>query len=175
MRIHNNCSGAVLVISLLFLLVMTFLGISATQLNVLQERMVHNLADHSRAFYAAEAGLNDARSWLLSIETDAEPIPSPNGESHIWERDHLQDLNTYNFDWTRYGIEMGTLTGNTPLESVAEQPRWIVEFESRLCDDLIGACREGRNRTFYKITSKGVGAMEDSVSVLQAIVEKRYQ
>jgi type IV pilus assembly protein PilX len=53
-------SGAVLVVSLLLLLVMTVLALTASQTTRLQERMAGNARDLDLAFQASEAGLRAA-------------------------------------------------------------------------------------------------------------------
>lgn len=56
--------GAVLVISLLLLLVLTLIGLAATRSTTLEERMVANQRDHEVAFQAAEMALRDGESAL---------------------------------------------------------------------------------------------------------------
>lgn len=56
--------GAVLVISLLLLLVLTLIGLAATRSTTLEERMVANQRDHEVAFQSAEMALRDGESAL---------------------------------------------------------------------------------------------------------------
>lgn len=49
--------GSALVISLVFLLLLTILGLSSMQSSTLQEKMAGNSAEKNRAFQLAEAGL----------------------------------------------------------------------------------------------------------------------
>ena len=65
--------GAVLIMALLLLLIMTLLGVSAMQGSVMDERMAGNMHDHNMAFQAAESGLRDGGDWLLSLT--ARPLP----------------------------------------------------------------------------------------------------
>ncbi|MEJ2108265.1 MAG: PilX N-terminal domain-containing pilus assembly protein [Acidiferrobacteraceae bacterium] len=53
----GNQEGAVLVIGLIILVVMTILGITAMQSTVVEEKMAGNFKDKDVAFRAAEAGL----------------------------------------------------------------------------------------------------------------------
>ena len=58
-------SGVVLAISLIILLLLTLIGLSATQTTALEEKMAGNLRDKSLAFQAAEAALRFAEQQSL--------------------------------------------------------------------------------------------------------------
>ena len=58
--------GAVLVVSLLILLVMTVLGVSSMSSTTLQERMANNDRQRQVAFQAAEAALRAAEAYLVA-------------------------------------------------------------------------------------------------------------
>lgn len=71
---HRRERGAVLVVSLILLVILTLLGLSAMNTTQLGERMAANSQEATRAFQAAETGLteafNDADSWDVA-GTDA--------------------------------------------------------------------------------------------------------
>lgn len=168
--------GAALVVSLLMLLVMTIIGVSATQSNVLQEKMVHNMADQNRAFQASEAGLLDGAAWVDSLTEANEPVPSTDGSSPVWSLNSFSSpFTAYDFDWMSKAYQFGSKTGESAMSGVARQPYWLVEYEGRLCDDLAAASREGRCRIFYRITSHGTGATSSAAAVLQATMPKRFR
>lgn len=56
-------------ISLIILLLMTIIGVSAMQSTTLQEKMAGNLRDSNIAFQAAESALRDAENSLFSTTT----------------------------------------------------------------------------------------------------------
>src|SRR5690606_12515544 len=62
--------GAVLVISLVMLVLVTLLGITAMQNSTMQERLAGNLWDRNKAFQAAEAGLRTGEGWLEATGLD---------------------------------------------------------------------------------------------------------
>ncbi|MEE9337106.1 MAG: PilX N-terminal domain-containing pilus assembly protein [Methylococcaceae bacterium] len=51
----SSQQGAVLIVSLLFLVIMTILGVSAMSTNVLEEKMVSNIRQEKIAFQAADS------------------------------------------------------------------------------------------------------------------------
>lgn len=60
-------SGAVLIVSLLFLVVLTMLGITAMTSTTFEERMAGNARDASIAQHAAEAALRAGRNLIIEI------------------------------------------------------------------------------------------------------------
>lgn len=56
--------GAVLIVSLIFLLLMTIIGVTTMQTTTLQERMAGNTRDMNIALQASETALRDAEAWL---------------------------------------------------------------------------------------------------------------
>jgi type IV pilus assembly protein PilX len=65
-NLFKSQSGVVLVVSLIMLLLLTLIGLSAMQSTGLEERMAGNMRDRNLAFQAAEAGLRDAEQYLES-------------------------------------------------------------------------------------------------------------
>jgi type IV pilus assembly protein PilX len=59
--------GSALAVALIFLLLMTLLGVSAMRGSNMQERMAGNLRDRNLAFQAAEAALRSGEAWLMNI------------------------------------------------------------------------------------------------------------
>lgn len=68
--------GAALLISLVMLLAMTILAVTAARQVTLQERMAGNLRERSIAFEAAEAGLRQGEQFLQGLTGGGTP-PTP--------------------------------------------------------------------------------------------------
>jgi type IV pilus assembly protein PilX len=62
--LRGRQSGAALIISLIFLLLMTMLGTSSMRTATMQERMSGNLRDYNLGFQGAEAALRGAEQYL---------------------------------------------------------------------------------------------------------------
>jgi len=65
MRLQRHTSGAILVISLIILLLLTLLGLSSFQLISTDTIMARNVQDNGYAFQVAESVLIEAESQLL--------------------------------------------------------------------------------------------------------------
>jgi len=79
--LQSRQKGAVLIVGLIILVILTILGTSAMQTNVLQENMAGNLKDFNRGFQATEAALRVGESDLAEFAVQpelvtAEPVPS---------------------------------------------------------------------------------------------------
>ena len=63
-------SGAVLAISLIILLLLTIIGLTATQVTGLEEKMAGNLRDRNLAFQAAETALRAGEAQTSTFVPD---------------------------------------------------------------------------------------------------------
>lgn len=171
--------GASLVIALIFLIVLTILGLVALRSSTLHERMAGNDRDRAVAFEAAEAALRDAELDILRNLTAASPfdadctnglcipatVATPNWEQVPWT-DETSRV---------YGVASGA--GDYPLD-VAQQPRYIVE----LLPDLPAGAGNSMNAnarsstsggTAYRITARGWGRRDTTQVMLQSVYVKQ--
>ncbi len=68
--LQRNQQGAVLIVSLIMLLVLTLLGVAGMNSSVMQERMAANNQNGNRAFQAAESAAGALTAQLLSGNLD---------------------------------------------------------------------------------------------------------
>lgn len=169
--------GAVLVISLLFLTILTILGVASMRGTVLQERMAFNTREQNLALQAAEAALRDAELWLLAHKGGGKPpevhdscssncyaipawtatAPAANPAGH-----------TYNW-WARYGRQHGQDTlgnDNNDLDSSlhARQPWYLVQAldATGLANSMPASLAQGHQYGaagpwYYRLSAYGVG------------------
>ena len=73
---RNRQRGAVLLVALVILVVLTLLGVSTMNSTQLEEKMAANNQELTRAFHAAESGLSEAfnnnTTWTISVTA---PVP----------------------------------------------------------------------------------------------------
>ncbi|HET7570474.1 MAG TPA: PilX N-terminal domain-containing pilus assembly protein [Gammaproteobacteria bacterium] len=116
--------GVVLVVALLILLVLTLIGLAATQGTTLEEKMAGNRQAHNKAFQAAEASMIDAEHQLAigNICTAFDgtqgcyppPDPTAIGESSLWET----------IDWTD---PTKTFAYSGTIDGLSLKPRYAVQ------------------------------------------------
>ena len=66
-------NGAVLIVSLIMLLLLTLIGVTAMQTNGLEEKMAGNMLDRNIALQAAESALRDAERDISNTKKNAVP------------------------------------------------------------------------------------------------------
>jgi len=139
-------SGSALVIALVFLLLMTLIGVTAMQTTTLQERMAGNERDRNLAFQAAEAALREAEEWVANNAatlSSATELANPAN----WDGSGATDTVTVD------GLQL------------AAQPVFHVgppQFQ-RLGSELPPVFR-----CIYPITTRGVGGSDAAVVVLRS-------
>lgn len=185
MKKKRDQTGAVLIVSLIILLLMTIIGITAMQTTTMEERMAGNLRDRNLALQAAEAALRDGENWLASQVV--RPNTADDGSQTVWTRgapvnqddaDASNDIDFFAVDWGADGVEYGTLantTGNPSVPGVAAEPRFVIEEYSFIPDDSDPMTRaKGIGVYYYRVTARAVGGSDVSESYLQSFVAKRF-
>ena len=170
--------GAVLIVALIFLVVMTMLILASIRGTVMQERMASNLYDRSLAFQAAEAALREGERFVLenapkptatgcdSSGNCGEPDPE---EAPAWQDDDNWDVAHNVDDGHGHVIQIGDL----PVP-----PQFLVELladdmpEVNLCAstaiDPDAPCYGGPEGLRYRITARS-GEAGRAVVILQSV------
>ena len=110
--------GAVLIVALVFLVIMTVLGVTAMRTTTLQERMAGNVRDSNLAFQSAEAALREGEQFLQQAT-----LPQFNGANGLLPME--EDAGQVTF-WNDYAwIGNGRVTAS--VAGVIEAPRYVIE------------------------------------------------
>ena len=183
--LNRHCAarehGVSLVLVMIFLVILSMLGISAMQSSTLSSRIARNETDRNVAFQAAESALRDAENDIAYRRFDRTACtPSivgcrtfegmlnfdvvctdglcdtvgPPEVTGIWENKDL---------WKPTGssVAYGTHTGAADLPLVIRQPRYIIEGFQMGLD----------GSTVYRVTAVGFGASESTQIMLQTSVK----
>jgi type IV pilus assembly protein PilX len=135
-------SGAVLIVGLIILVVLTLLGVQGMRNNVAQERMASNMRERNTAFQAAEAALRVGEATGPFTGAGV-PLVDP-------------------LDWDTAEAS-GTLTNFE--DGLADDPIFHVGPPERV---RIGLTLPPEFRLIYPISSLGTGRQGDSVVILQS-------
>jgi type IV pilus assembly protein PilX len=179
-------SGISLVVVLLFLVILTLLGLSASLSSTSGERMARNARDQNVALQAAEAALRDARTDILTkrrlsgrtgatLTCDAAGFKGfclpheTTGDKPVWDL-YLEDASR-SVEVGEIPDPTGTIVFKMPLNGpggVAHQPRYLIE---PIPDNLIGgSLKAGAVQFVYRVTALGYGANENTKVVVQEVV-----
>lgn len=162
--------GAVLVVSLILLLVMTILAISSSQVVRLQERMAGNIRDMDLAFQGAEAALREGENYIQSLTVWPTACTAPGGSCDMYETAALIDYDLRTTDrvtfWDAYARDYAT----DVTADLAEDPRYLIERLSGVCDTAEGACLESETLYYFRVTAQSHGGSE----IADARLESTY-
>lgn len=161
-------AGAILVVSLLLLLVLTVLGLTAMQMTRMEERMSGNTRDRDVAFQGAEAGLREGEAQLETLTE--EPITCTAAPCIVWQREAsemLGELRDRDQTWWATNSQQFGDDGEGDMNT-AEQPRFVVQEVRRVENDLnVGQSDDGSGRSVYRVVSTSVGATSDARVMLE--------
>jgi type IV pilus assembly protein PilX len=163
--------GVALVTALVFLLLLTLIGISSMGTTSLEEKMSNNSRDRNLAFQAAETALFTAETWISSLAS--QPSPWPDIPSGLYDpvgsgTQHWNNSAT----WTTsshisHPCTPTGCTSGTTLSGIATQPKYIIE-------KLGPVDSSAPNTIAYRITARGTGSTNAAVVMLQSTYVKAY-
>ncbi len=183
---YRQQQGAVLVVSLIMLLIITLFGITGMQSTVLEEKMAGNMRNKSIAFQAAESALRNGEMDIdasdvsslsfLAACTGGLCIPPASSSTPAWEDDNLVD-----WTGTTQTITYGDRLSATSIGTVATQPKYIIEklntpatttgqrFDASASAGYSSAATK---EEVYRITAKAAGGTTVASAMVQSVYKK---
>ncbi len=164
-------AGAALVMGMIFLVLITVLGLTTLGVSALEERMASNARDRVRAFQAAEAALRYCEEaitpYTLFNGSNGMYQPAAAGQDPRWETANV---------WTGTNSAERDCDGATCISLVDEQPRCIAEELPNILQE--GSLKVGESGTsetyrFYRVTARGVGVSDKTVVMLQSTLKRK--
>ena len=165
--------------AMMFLLVLSILGVAALNSTLLQEKMAGNARDTNLAFQAAEAALRDAEADV-SVNITPGTVFSPSCTLGLctppstWPTPSSNDISKA-IDWSDAGVRRvyGSQTGAPALPDVASQPLYVIEKLSSLPTPPggsvgIGINAPGSGGSAYRLTVLSTGLRSETKVVLQS-------
>ena len=168
---RSRQSGVALFISLVLLLVLTILGVSAVQTTSLEERMARNSHDSLLAFQAAEVALREAETFLFNNINSTAGFTTA-GNNGLWRAAEYDEDER----WTQANIWTGanSVVIPTAIAGVTEQPRYIIAWVATVqrADNpyLQGSSYAALfdRVEIFRITARGIGGSPNARIVLQS-------
>ncbi|EIK47084.1 hypothetical protein O59_001105 [Cellvibrio sp. BR] len=187
-------TGAVLIVGLVLLLILTVIGLASIRGSDLQERMAGNMRDRNIAFQASEAALREGENILDPL--DFPVLPSFTG-SVIGYWPDLNKSSNYSPSllgswpyiegsttvrglrptiWTAAQWEANSVQlDEDTISGLTEQPRYTIEkviVTGLAASQGSGVDHESveklQDAEFYRITSRGLGLTADAEVILQS-------
>lgn len=175
-------TGAVLIVGLVMVLLISIIAVSAIRGSNLQESMAGNMRERNLSFQSSESALRVGES-LVSDQASRPLMTNSSGMySDTYKTPNNSVLTFTDANWKDAGkVKVASLGFDADLFS--RQPTYVVE---ELDPDIgIGAAMEGSaidlegmqstgDITPYRVTARGYGASENSVKTLQTTYNRRY-
>ncbi len=174
-------TGAALIVSLVLLLVMTLIGLTAMRQNVLEERMAGASMERNSAMQLAEAALRDAETWLDNQLLP--PSPSSAGPTDVWAQ--MAPENVFgpfvpfsqwtDANWAGAPLwNYGQRTGAANLPNTTTPPRYVIEqWAYNEIDEE--KRKKGMGEFHYRITAHSQGPAGNARVTLQINVPKIFK
>ncbi len=168
--------GVSLVIVLVFLIMMSLLGVTAMRTAGIEEKMSGNERDRQLAFEAAEAALRDAEIDVQDNVTSAAPFDSAcTGGLCLPANGGAAVAATTNWAGA-VPRPYGSRTGANALQFVARQPRYIIELLPNMTapsGESLNVMASARAGTPFRITATGWGRRLSTQVQLQVVYVRR--
>jgi len=159
-RAPERQHGAVLIVSLVMLLLLSLIGVAGIQTTEMQDRMAANLLDSDLAFQATEAALREAEESLA----DDVPVSFP-GSNGLYR---IGATNRPDWPATPSDNGNGVITYGDNFPGVNAQPRYYIEQI-----DTIPApgcpLDEYCEPVYYRITAVGSGGSDTATSIITTV------
>lgn len=162
----KNERGAVLIVSLMILVILTLLGITAMQTTTFQEKMAGNMRSREVAFQAAEAALRQGEALLQgagvldfkSVVNNSGLYQAPAAGKDPW--------------WATIAWDgSDSVRIDRDIEGTIARPRYIIEelgiAQTSSFKNIAAGTPLPQLRN-YRITARGVGGSAGVVAILQS-------
>jgi type IV pilus assembly protein PilX len=175
--------GAVLIVSLILLLVLTILAISSSQVVRLQERMAGNTRDTDLALQGAEAALRDAEQYIQNLSSLPAPLctsTSTTGcmmfEAGVLRPSSTFDLRTAAADlsstWWRQNAREYLNAATNDIPGLTRDPKFVIERVKTVCDTG-EVCSDADSLTYFRITAQSFGGTQTADVRLESTYVRR--
>ena len=162
--------GSALIVSLLILIVMTLIGVTAVSTSGLEERMAGNTRDEQVAFQSAEIALRDAETFIEGLASTA----GFDGSDGQYPQDSTLDISPDSAIWTGNNSKVyGGAQGDEK-----SPPRYVIEVLGTQGNNDVNIGGYGVSSgvgavTSFRITARGTGISNGSTVILQSYYGKR--
>lgn len=160
-----NESGAALIVSLAFLVVITIIAVAGMRSTMMQERMAGNTRDRNLAFQAAESGIREAEVFIESLAS----LGNFNGSNGLYG---LTDSEPSFYDYSAWTTASNHVVADQSYGAYEEPRYYIKHFTTVVGEEgAMNISGYGDNKgtgdvTIFRITGRGTGGSADSAEVI---------
>lgn len=175
--------GFVLIMALVFLALLTIIGVTAMNTASLEEKMAGNMKDRNLAFQAAETTLLTAERWLNAEFT--KPV-FPDNAKGLYVVDTTVPTNIWDeVNWLGSNVVVkypctptNTSCATSGIGKVNTQPKYLIEDMGEIPEEkgslVLPTKYQGKGNTLLRITARGTGGNDAAVSMVQSTYSRAY-
>lgn len=157
--------GIALIVALIFLAVLTILGVTIARNSSMEERMAGNTRDRDLAFQAAEAALRDAEADLFpGFVGNAFDGSTPGLITYAANANDPAYWKAYN--WAGASQEV-----TAALANVEARSRYVIEKKPNTIIPAVPPSVTPTTVQHFRVTARGVGTTTETVVILQSEYE----
>lgn len=172
-------SGVALIMALVFLLLLTILGIAALNTTSLEEKMANNVKDRNLAFQSAESALAVAENWIFT--QIGKPV-FPNNSIGLYTPSTTTDENWKDSTWSSNNmVTYPSTPGQTvsgSLDKIQTQPKYIIEDMGETQESggsvVQTSSYKSKGTTVLRITARGTGGTDAAVVMVQSTYGRAF-
>lgn len=157
--------GIALVVSLIFLLVVTLIAVGSIRDTVLEEKMAGNTRDRNIAFQAAESGVREAEQFIEGIVSMGNFASSAGLYARTQDEPTFWDEATW-LDGSKHAISTRAYGAYAPPQYIVKHLTTVTENTGALNLSGYGDNKGTGEVTIFRITVRGTGGNADSAEVI---------
>ena len=165
--LYRKQRGATLIVSMIFLLVLSIIGLAGMEVTGLEEKMAGNMRDRGMAFQSAEAALLDGEDYLESIVV----LPAFDGTDGLYSIPTNGDKNWEIVDWTS-SAAVRSYSG-PGFDELANPSAYIIEdLAAAASSDSLEVGVPTDTKRFYRVTSRAEGLSDTTEVIIQTVYKR---
>ncbi len=161
----NRQNGAVLVVGLLILLVLTLIGVNAMQGTLFEQKMAANTGDRNLAFQNAESALRDAEIFVGGLVS----LGNFDGTAGLFGLNDPEPVYSLPPTWddpANHVVSSGNYGAYQAPRYIIKRFTTVTGTEGAMNMSGYGDNKGSGDVTIFKITSRGTGGSAESAEVI---------
>lgn len=168
---HRRQRGAVLVLGLIFLTMLTLMGVAAYSVATQEEKMSGNARDLKLAFEAAESALRDCESVIGGFGS----LPTFDGSGGMYPAASTTQPSVW--ETVNWSSTSATRVLAAPIPNVRQQPRCMAEqlvtLEGKPVDGAQSGPQQRIPEVVYRVTAQGYGMYPTTTAMVQSTYRRQ--
>lgn len=178
---QHRQQGVALVLALVFLLLLTLIGITALNTTALEEKMAGNVRDRNLAFQSAESALSVAENWIYT-QIGKPVFPNNSAGLYLTASATSATENWDSVNWSGSSVvtypNTPTASGSGTLGKINTQPKYIIEDMGEVPESggslVLSSSYKGKGTTVMRVTARGTGGTDAAVVMLQSTYGREF-